>query len=131
MTDDTIVTSSTTGTFTAKIQNQRDFAATLLDVFFDGEHFHIRGEEGNPTTPDDDYRDIYIHVKKDSDNLTFSRLNYAVKEGHNTGYFYATDGTFTINFDEASRHYRMSFHVLAKFADKTVDIMGSFDLRKS
>ncbi|MGE8191244.1 hypothetical protein [Pseudomonas sp. NPDC086278] len=131
MTDNPIVTSSTTGVFTAKVQNQRDFSASRLNVFFDGETFHISGQEGDPTTPDDHYRTIYIHVKKNGDNLTFHKLFYIVKEGPHTEKISADDGTFTINFDEASRHYRMSFHVLAKLPDKTVDILGSFDLRQS
>ena len=131
MTAKSVVTTITTGEFTAKIEKQRDFKATQLYVFFDGEYFHISGQEGQTPTPADDYRLLYIHVKKEADTLKFHKLYYTVKADGDTKKYFADSGTFTIDFDETKRHYKMSFHVVARFGIETADILGSFDLEVS
>ena len=124
------VISSIEGTYTAKIQNHRDFAATRLSAYHDVEQdfFYFMGEEGESPLPGADFRLLHIHVTKDGGDLKFQRLDYIIKVNGDQKRYWADEGDFTIDFDEAIRHYKMSFHVSAKYISETIDILGSFDL---
>ncbi|KDD68389.1 hypothetical protein ABH912_002908 [Pseudomonas sp. BT76 TE3572] len=132
MTTERTVTSSTTGTYAAKVQSQRDFDADKVGVFFDGEFYHCSGREGG-NDPASDFRVIYILVKRNQTDLslTFHKLLYVTGSGPIRDKAIANEGTFTVNFDESVQHYKMSFHVVAKGPGiPDVDILGSFDLRQ-
>jgi hypothetical protein len=129
MTAQSAVTNTITGSFKAKIEKQPDFAANRFTVFKDVEHFHFYGTEGDPH-PLKNYRGIYIIVKKDVSGFKLAQFGYLDK-GENYEFYEADDGTFTFDFDESKRCYKMSFHVIAQYVIEKVDILGSFDLEVS
>ncbi|WP_150652318.1 hypothetical protein [Pseudomonas fluorescens] len=125
-----VVNSSTTGTFTAKIQGRPDFVPNRVSVFFDGEYYHCSGLEEGPDTSV--FRTLYFHVKHDPSNQqsTVEQMSYIARSGHDIEKAVAKDGTFIIDFDAQAQHFKMSFHAVVK--DPVVgsrDILGSFDLR--
>lgn len=128
MTDANVVTSSTSGVFTAKIQKE-DFIANEVSVFFDGEYWHCYGAE--KTASFGDHRTIYIHVKQlQPDDLpTFHKLTYRSLSGDVLERASADAGTVTIDFSPTAGRYRMSFDVKAKdLSNLDIDILGEFDL---
>ncbi|MFJ2320326.1 hypothetical protein [Pseudomonas sp. NPDC087817] len=126
----TVVTNTITGTFTAKIEKQPDFAATRFTVSEGSDYFHFYGTEGDPH-PLKNYRGIYIIVKKDVSGFKVAQFGYLDKQGEKEKFYEAEGGTFTFNFDETKRSYKMSFHVVAQYEIEKVDILGSFDLEVS
>lgn len=130
MTIEKVVTSSTTGTFTARIQGRPDFAPTRVNVYFDGEYYHCSGSEAG--LDPDVFRTLYFNVRRNpsTEPATFHEMLYIAQSGHDLEKATAKDGTFTIDFDTAAQHYKMSFHVVVNdpYAG-SIDILGCFDLR--
>lgn len=132
MTIEKVVTSITTGTFTAKIQGRPDFAATSVNVHFDGEYYHCSGSEAglDPNV----FRTLYFYVRCNPSNepATFHEMLYIAQSGHYLEKATAKDGTFTIEFDTEAQHYKMYFDVVVNdpYAG-SIDILGRFDLRNN
>lgn len=130
MTIEKVLTSGTTGTFTAKIQGRPDFAATSVSVFYDGTYYHCSGmEEGADSSV---FRTVYFHLIHDpsTQQTTVKQMSYIARSGHDIEKATTGHGTFTIDFDMPAQHYRMSFHAVVEDpVVGAIDILGSFDLR--
>lgn len=60
-----------------------------------------------------------------------AQFGYLDKQGEKQKFYETEDGTFTFDFDETKRCYKMSFHVVPQYVIEKVDILGSFDLTVS